>query len=61
MLVLRINLKILQKVVFILTVVGFRSLSMYVLKYLKFILEVFFWQRIKIMTTNCMLLFIMCN
>jgi len=36
--VLRIKLKILQKVVFILTVIGFRALSMYVLKCLKFIL-----------------------
>lgn len=59
--VLRINLEILQKVVFILTVVGFRSLGMYVLKCLKFILEVVVWQRIKITTANCMLLFIMCN
>ena len=40
--VLRINLKILQKVVFILTVVGIRSLSMYVLKCLKFILDSIF-------------------
>jgi len=38
--VLRINLKILQKVVFILTVIGIRSLSMYVLKCLKFILRI---------------------
>lgn len=40
--VLRINLKILQKGVFILTAVGFKSLSMYVLKCLKFILDSIF-------------------
>jgi len=40
--VLRISLKILQKVVFILIVVGIRSLSMYVLKCLKFILDSIF-------------------
>lgn len=41
--VLRINWKILQtEVIFILTVVGIRSLSMYVLKCLKFILDSIF-------------------